>query len=110
MRVIKQFKTDQGRVFASTFTENAQGVLMNVWSGNLGGAKEIDRVIQYSAELLRSNNLEFWLSDVSNLEGAVEQDSLSAIEQFNRILRQTNLKKFSKIEEDLKKYLVQSCR
>ncbi len=95
MRAIKQFKTDQGRIFASTFTESAQGMLMNVWNGDFGGAQGIGSVMQYSFKQLCDKKLEYWLSDVSNLEGAVEQGSQEAIEQFNRMLGKCNLKKFT---------------
>ena len=97
MVAIKQFKTDQGQVFANIFSENDQSLLMNDFNGNAGGEREIDSVIKYSLKQMKNKKLDYWLSDLSKVEDYNGPSVKILLEKLVSRLKRSHLKKFSLI-------------
>ncbi|OUS41549.1 hypothetical protein A9R00_00375 [Oleispira antarctica] len=95
MVAVKQFKTDQGQVFASIFSEAEQSLLLNVFSGNKADEQEISSVIKYSLQHLKSQKLDYWLSDFSELQDKNGPGIKSMLKRLVEMLKRSHLKKFS---------------
>ncbi|MEH6345449.1 MAG: hypothetical protein V7785_10210 [Bermanella sp.] len=95
MVAVKQFKTNQGQVFASIFSEAEQSLLMNVFSDNGADEKEINSVIKYSLRHLKNKKLDYWLSDLSELQDKNGPKIKSVLKRLVEMLKRSHLKKFS---------------
>ncbi len=95
MVAVKQFKTDQGQVFASIFSEAEQSLLLNVFSGNRADEKEISSVINYSLQQLKNQRLDYWLSDLSELQDKNGPGIKTMLKRLVEMLKRSHLKKFS---------------
>lgn len=45
MHVAKEFHDDQGRIYASSFVESQQGLLMDTWGGTIAHPENINTVL-----------------------------------------------------------------
>ncbi len=95
MRILKKFKTDQGRVFASIYTESSQGMLMIVWRGDLSAEKGVLSVLRYCFEQLTHKGLKYLISDISNLESEIEIGTLANIFDGSCPLSKSQLRKIT---------------
>lgn len=68
MKTIKQFKNTENHIFASIFTEETQGLLMDVWSINYNQPKELNEVVEYQFSQIMDQQLTCWLCDANKLE------------------------------------------
>lgn len=99
MRVIKQFNNDQGNRFASIYTDEGQGLLMDVWNGEFETQENLASVLGYSFAQLKSQHLRCWLCDVSQIEGNIEQSADAAKVLFEMLLPTLNLDKFAFVSQ-----------
>jgi len=95
MVAIKQFKTEQGQVFASIFSEAGQSLLMNVCKGGAGSEQDFNGVIKFSLAQMKSQSLKYWLSDVSDVDTNMVTDTKNLLDKLVGRLKGSNLKKFS---------------
>lgn len=95
MVAIKQFKTDQGQIFASIFSEAEQSLLMNVCKGGAGSEQDFNSVIKFSLEQMKNKKLKYWLSDVSEVDSNMVSDTKKLLDKLVGRLKGSNLKKFS---------------
>jgi len=99
MRVIKQFNNDNGKRFASIYTDEGQGLLMDVWNGEFESQENIASVLGYNFAQLKSLHLRSWLCDVSKIEGDLEQSAESARVLFDMLLPTLHLDKFAFVSQ-----------
>ena len=95
MVAIKQFKTDEGQVFASIFSEAGQSLLMNVCKGRGGSEQDFNSVIKFSLAQMKNKKLKYWLSDLSEVESNTVPDVKSLLDKLVIRLKGSQLKKFS---------------
>ena len=95
MVAIKQFKTDEGQVFASIFSEAGQSLLMNVCKGHGGSEQDFNSVIKFSLAQMKHKKLKYWLSDLSEVESNTVPDVKSLLDKLVIRLKGSQLKKFS---------------
>ncbi len=95
MVAVKQFKNQQGQALASIYRESTQGMIMNVWRGNFVAPKYIESVMDYSFDEIYRKKLRCWICDISQMEGALESASKTAMRKFDKKLSNRFLQKFA---------------
>jgi len=99
MRVIKQFNNNDGQRFVSIYTDESQGLLMDVWSGDFGSQNNLTAVLGYTFAQLKTRDLRCWLCDASQIEGNIDE-SAEAIEiLFDLLLPTLELDKFAFVSQ-----------
>lgn len=99
MRVIKQFNNDHGNRFASIYTDEGQGLLMDVWNGAFESQENLASVLGYTFAQLKSQHLRCWLCDVSNIEGDLEESADAACLLIDMLLPTLELDKFAFVSQ-----------
>ncbi len=99
MRVIKQFDNDQGKRFASIYTDESLGLLMDVWNGEFETQDKLSSVLGYTFAQLKTQDLRCWLCDVSQIEGNLDESAESAAILFNMLLPTLQLDKFAFVSQ-----------
>ena len=97
MVAIKQFKTEQGQVFASIFSEAGQSLLLNVCEGRGGSEQDFNSVIKFSLAQMKNKKLKYWLSDLSEVDSDTVPDVKTLLAKLVTRLKGSHLKKFSLI-------------
>lgn len=95
MAPVKQFQNDSGNIFASIYTDERQGILLDAWCGDFGSEENLTGVLGYTFGQLKSRHLTYWLSDVSKMEGCLEQGAEAALRMFELLLDTSDLEKFA---------------
>jgi hypothetical protein len=97
MVAIKQFKTDQGQVFASVFSEADQSLLLNICKGSAGSEEDFNSVIKFSFTQMKNKKLKYWLNDLSEVGGDTLPGVKHLLDKLVIKLKESHLKKFSLI-------------
>ncbi|MCP5325230.1 MAG: hypothetical protein H7A09_02750 [Oceanospirillaceae bacterium] len=95
MAPVKQFKNEKGEIFASIYADERQGILLDAWRGDFGSEHNLTGVLGYTFAQLKTKHLTYWLSDVSQMEGALEQGADAAFKMFELLLDSSDLEKFA---------------
>jgi hypothetical protein len=102
MNSIKQFQTNQQRIFASVVREAKQGLLMDVWNGQAQSVEELELVVNYSLKSIQEHQLSSWLSDVDKLEAFFDFNAETAAKSLENKLKGSSLRKFAFIHRSNK--------
>ena len=95
MHVAKEFYDDQGGIYASSFVESQQGLLMDTWGGAIAHPENINTVLEHCLAQVESHNLNHWLCDVCNIEGDFSEIVAAAESGLKRILESGRIEKFA---------------
>lgn len=95
MKTIKQFKNAENHIFASIFTEETQGLLMDVWSINYNQPKELNEVVEYQFSQILEQGLTCWLCDVNKLEEYVVAGGELSKQKLINLFSKSELKKIA---------------
>lgn len=95
MHVVKEFYDLQGRIYASSFVQSQQGLLMDVWGGNIAQSENIETVLNHCLKQIEKNQLNHWLCDVCNIEGDLAEIVGAAESGLKRILETGKIEKFA---------------
>ena len=95
MQTSKEFYDRQGRIFASSVVEPKQGLLMDVWGGEIDQDDNINAVMMHCYKQIQTHKLNHWLCDLCNLEGDFSSVLHKALPKLIRILETGQITKFA---------------
>lgn len=95
MHVVKEFYDLQGQIYASSFVQSQQGLLMDVWGGDIAQPENIGAVLDHCLVQIEKHQLNHWLCDVCNLEGDLAEIVDAAEAGLKRILESGKIEKFA---------------
>lgn len=95
MHISKEFYDQEGRIFASSFVAHEQGLLMDVWGGEISDAGNVEAVLSHCEKQINEQDLNYWLCDLCNLKGDFSGVANLAMSKLTNILDEGKIRKFA---------------